>query len=288
MSVSWDDLSDIEIKKEKEIEENNTNLMLVDGVNLGFKYIQRANYGSFTDDYIRTISSLGKSYKAKRIICCFDSGSSNYRKILLPEYKANRKQERTPEEQDRFDKFFECLTATIDELPFEHYKFKGVEADDLIAYLSLNIKDYNHTWIISSDRDLIQLINETTSIFSTQTRKEKTLKSILDDTGYSPREYMLSRIIEGDIGDNIKGVTGIGPKRAAELIKSYKTLKGIIAALPIKGKSQYIHNLNNSEALLLKNEKLINLLDYNVDAIAMGENSELIFNYLQKAINNDS
>ena len=286
MSVSWDDLSDVVTAKEKFPEKNN--VMLVDGVNLSFRYFNRSNYDNFTTDYINTIESLSRSYSAKRVICCFDSGSSNYRKIIFPQYKDNRKQQRTPEEQERFDGFFECLSNTIDELPFEHYKFKGVEADDLIAYLALNLKGYSHTWIISSDRDLLQLLTDTTSIFSTQTRKEKTVGSLFIDTELTPKEYMLSRIIEGDSGDNIDGISGIGPKRATDLVKTYKSLTGLIDALPIKSKSKYIQNLNSGVELLKRNEQLINLLDHCEKAIGMGDNPELNFSYLQKAINNDS
>ena len=283
MSVSWDDLSDVLVAKQEE--ETKNNLLLIDGVNLAFRYIQKSNYGNFTDDYIRTINSLAKSYKAKKVICCFDSGASTYRKILFSEYKDNRKQARTEEEQERYNKFFDCLTETIDQLPYDHLKFKGVEADDLIAYLAINTKQYEHTWIISSDRDLVQLLSDNVSIFSTQTRKEKTIKSLYEDTGLTPREYMLTKILEGDTGDNISGITGIGTKRASDITKQYKTLSNLLKALPIKSKAQYIQNLNKGEDILLLNDKLVNLLDYHEDAILASEDSNYIFSHLKRIIN---
>jgi 5'-3' exonuclease len=283
MSVSWDDLSDLVQAKEQD--KNADNLLLVDGVNLAFRYLQRKNFDSFSEDYIRTVTSLGKSYEAKRIVCCFDSGASVYRKAIFPEYKDNRKVERSEEEQERFTAFFNCLNDTIDALPYEHFKFKGIEADDLIAYFVKNASEqYSHTWIVSSDRDLYQLLKPNVSIFNMYSRKEITVDTLFETTGLSPKEYAFSRIIEGDSGDNIKGIEGIGPKRAAELVNEYKTLDNLLAALPIKGKSKYIQNLNAGSDILRRNEKLINLLSYNADALASVEKRETVAELLEKAI----
>lgn len=280
--TSWNDLAEIEIVKEEKSSYNN--LLLVDGVNLAFRYLQRHNYNSFSEDYIRTVTSLGKSYQAKRIICCFDAGASQYRKDILPSYKANRKVERSEEEQQRFNDFFECLSYTVDMLPFEHYKFKGIEADDIISYFSTHAaKNYEHTWIVSSDRDLYQLLKNNVSIFSIFSRKEVTVDSLLETTGLTPKEYMFSRIIEGDKGDNIIGIEGIGPKRSAALVKEYGTLTNLVDNLPLKGKAKYIQNLNQGRETLLRNERLINLTSYMPDVIDSVEKKELVLNMLEKA-----
>ena len=85
---------------------------------------------------------------------------------------------------------------------------------------------------------------------------------------------MLSRIIEGDKSDNILGIEGIGPKRAQALAKEYNTLDNLITALPIKGRSKYIQNLNAGKEQLVRNEKLINLKAYCVDAICAGKEGD--------------
>ena len=135
MSASWNDLAELEQDK---YEENN--LLLIDANNVAFRYLHRPNFDDYSQEYIKTISSLGKSYSAKRIVCCFDVGASSYRKAIYPGYKQNRKVERTEEEKIRFTGFFNCLKDTTELLPFEHYKFKGIEADDLITYLANNQK----------------------------------------------------------------------------------------------------------------------------------------------------
>lgn len=283
MTVSWDDLSDVVQAKEEAATANN--LLLLDGVNIAFRYLQRHNYANYTDDYIRTVASLGKSYQAKRIICCFDSGASVYRKGIFPEYKDNRKIERSEEDQERFEKFFACLSDTIEQLPFEYYKFRGIEADDLIAYFTKNLSQkYTHTWVVSSDRDLFQLLKQNVSIFNLYSRKEITVDTLLNDTGLTPKQYAFSRIIEGDKGDNIRGIEGIGPKRSADLVSQYGTLDNLLSALPIPGKAKYIKNLNEGANTLVLNEKLINLLDYNMSAINAVEKSDSIIETLQKAV----
>lgn len=268
MTKSWNDLDAVATADYTDY----NNLLLLDANNVSYRYIQRANYNSYGDEFKRTVQSLAKSYKAKRTIVCFDFGKSYYRMNLLGEYKGTRKKPEDEVELKRYEEFFEVLNRLPEELDEEVLKFRGIEADDLLAYLAQNVSPrYNHTWIISSDKDLIQLVDYNISIFNIFSRKEITLESIKTDLELSPSEFMLSRIIEGDKSDNIIGIEGIGPKRAQALAKEYKTLEALVAALPIKGKSQYITNLNAGKDTLLKNEQLINLKKYYPAAIAAGQ-----------------
>ena len=268
---SWNDLAEVENASAAA-----TNLLLIDANNLAFRWLQRKNVDNFTDDFIKTIKSLEKSYRIKRTIVCFDFGRSYYRNELLDTYKANRKKPTDPEVIEKFDKFFSCLNVIPDKIPFENYKFRGVEADDIIAYLCNNISStYKHTWIVSSDRDLFQLVHNEISIFNMFSRKEITIDTILEEYQVTPEEYMLSRIIEGDKSDNIIGVEGIGPKRAQALAREHKTLSDLLKALPIKSaKSKFLKNLNQSKELLIKNQSLINLKKYNEVCIKAGKYGE--------------
>jgi DNA polymerase-1 len=136
--------------------------------------------------------------------------------------------------------------------------------------------------IISSDRDLFQLLNDKVSIFNLYSRKEITVNSILEQYSLSPKEYSYARMIEGDSGDGINGIDGIGPKRSAALIQEYGDIYTLISALPLKGKSKYIVNLNSGAEVLKRNEQLINLLDYLDRAIDFSDAT--INNMLTKAI----
>jgi DNA polymerase-1 len=274
MTKSWNDLDAV---AQYDYSDYN-NLLLIDANNVSYRFIQRANYNSYGGEFKRTIQSLAKSYKAKRTIVCFDFGKSYYRINLLGDYKGTRKKPEDEVEQKRYDEFFEVLNKLPDELDEEVLKFRGIEADDLLAYITQHVSPrYDHTWIVSSDKDIIQLVDSNISIFNIFSRKEITLATLTEDLGITPSEFMLSRVIEGDKSDNIIGIEGIGPKRAQALAKEYKTLDRLVAALPIKGKSQYITNLNAGKETLLKNEQLINLKRYCETAILAGkdENSPL-------------
>jgi len=282
MTSSWNDLAELEQEKLEE-----KNLLLIDANNLAFRYLHRPNFDNFSQEYIKTISSLAKSYSALRTICCFDVGASAYRKTIFAGYKQNRKEiKRTEEEQIRFTGFFNCLKDTTDILPFEHYKFKGVEADDIITYLTVNLKDkYDNVWIVSSDRDLYQLLDHNVSIFNLFSRKEITLDSLYEETELTPEEFLFSRIIEGDKSDGILGIEGIGKKRSQTLVQEYKTLDNLIAALPLKGKSKYIQNLNSGKEILLLNKQLMDLTSHLDVAISMSESPEVVSEVLSNALN---
>ena len=271
MTKSWNDLADLQ---EPDYSTYN-NLLIIDANNLSYRWLQRPNYASFGADFIRTIQSLSKSYEASRTIVCFDFGKSYYRMNMHEEYKGTRKKPQEEEEIKKYEDFFAVLNSLPDELDEEVLKFRGVEADDILAWITQNVSDrYDHTWIVSSDRDLYQLVDENISIFNIFGRKEVTLQTMAEDFEVSPSEYMLSRIIEGDKSDNILGIEGIGPKRAQALAREYKTLDNLLEALPIKGRAKYIQNLNTGHEKLIRNEKLINLKKYCLDAITAGKQGE--------------
>ena len=271
MTKSWNDLADLQEPDYS----NYNNLLIVDANNLSYRWLQRPNYDSFGADFIRTIQSLSKSYEAARTIVCFDFGKSYYRMDMHEEYKGTRKKPQEEEENKKYEAFLAGLNDLPDQLDEEVLKFRGVEADDILAWITQNVSDkYDHTWIVSSDKDLIQLVDENVSIFNIFGRKEVTKQSLHEDLGLVPSEFMLSRIIEGDKSDNIIGIEGIGPKRAQTLAKEYKTLPNLLDALPIKGRAKYIQNLNAGVDTLIRNEKLINLKKYCEEAIVSGKEGE--------------
>ena len=268
MTKSWNDLADLQ---EPDYSAYN-NLLIIDANNLSYRWLQRPNYDSFGADFVRTIQSLSKSYEAARTIVCFDFGKSYYRMGMHEEYKGTRKKPQDEDEIKRYESFFAVLNDLPDQLDEEVLKFRGVEADDILAWITQNVSErYDHTWIVSSDKDLLQLVDDKVSVFNIFGRKEVTKQSLMDDLGIEPSEFMLSRIIEGDKSDNIIGIEGIGPKRAQGLAKEYKTLNNLIDALPIKGRAKYIQNLNAGKDTLIRNEKLINLKKYCEDAIINGK-----------------
>ena len=240
------------------------------------------------DDYIRVVESLKRSYKAGKVIIACDKGSSSYRKAVYPEYKANRKEKyenQTPEEKKQFEDFFAEFERTILQIStvYPVLRFDKTEADDIASYIVSQAKKYPVTdiWLISSDRDWDLLINEYTNRFSYITRKEITLDNWHTHYDYSVEEHISIKCLNGDSGDGIKGVEGVGPKRAIELVKQYGSAIDIVASLPIESKYKYIQSLNKSGDLILRNYQLMDLLSFCKEAIGP-ENIKVIDKTLEE------
>ena len=258
------------------------NLLIVDGLNVAFRW-KHQNILDFKYDYIRTIESLAKSYKAGTIIVCADGGSS-YRKEIYPEYKANRKEryaEQTEQEAKEFEMFMAEFqdTLTLIKQKYPGFHFRGVEADDIAAYITLNF-DFDDCWLVSSDKDWDLLINDKVSRFSTVTRKETTVHNWDEHYDFEIEDYITFKCLTGDKGDNVPGVPGVGPKRAVQLMEQYGSVFDIYDACPIDGKYKYIQALNENAEQLLQNVELMDLVTYSGEAIGE-ENKEVIHKTLE-------
>ena len=258
------------------------NLLIVDGLNVAFRW-KHQNILDFKYDYIRTIESLAKSYNAGTIIVCADGGSS-YRKEIYPEYKANRKErfaEQTEQEAKEFEMFMAEFsdTLTLIRKKYPVFHFRGVEADDIAAYITQKIK-YDECWLISSDRDWDLLISDTVSRFSTVTRKETTVHNWDEHYDFEIEDYITFKCLTGDKGDNVPGVPGVGPKRAVQLMEQYGSVFDIYDACPLEGKYKYIQAVNENAEQLLTNVELMDLITYSEEAIGK-ENTEVIHKTLE-------
>lgn len=259
-------------KSFKEVAELNPNgLLIVDCLNLAFRW-KHSKAKTFADEFIEVVRSLARSYKCSKIILTSDMGSSSYRKGIYPEYKANRAEKyatQTEQEAKDFEAFLVEFNRTMDVAAeyFPLLRFNKVEADDIAAYLVQKLKNTHNIWLISSDKDWDLLVDETVSRFSYVTRKEVTLGNWRTHYDCTPEEYISLKVLMGDSGDNIKGIEGIGPKRAAELVKQYGSALDIYASLPINSKYKYIKALNDSGDTLLTNYKLMDLVTHCSDAI---------------------
>ena len=261
------------------------NLLIVDGLNVAFRW-KHQNILDFKYDYIRTIESLAKSYNAGTIIVCADGGSS-YRKEIYPEYKANRKErfaDQTEQEAKEFEMFMAEFsdTLTLIKKKYPVFHFRGVEADDIAAYITQSA-EYDDCWLISSDKDWDLLISDKVSRFSTVTRKETTVHNWDEHYDFEIEDYITFKCLTGDKGDNVPGVPGVGPKRAVQLMEQYGTVFDIYDACPIDGRYKYIQAVNENAEQLLTNVELMDLVTYCEDAIGE-ENKEVIRNTLGKIL----
>jgi len=246
-------------------------VMIVDSLNLAFRY-KHQKKREFAEDYLRTVQSLANSYNASTVYITADMNSSTYRKKLLPEYKQNRKDKyalQTEAEAEEFANFMEDFEETLVLLSENYpiFRYKGVEADDIAAYLVSELKGKT-IWMISSDKDWDLLIDENVNRFSYVTRKEITKENWSEHYEVERGEYISFKCLIGDVGDNIFGVPGIGPKRAVGLIEKYGTLFDIMENLPLDSNYKYVQSLNEfGTDNLMRNFELMDLHNFHKEAI---------------------
>lgn len=259
---------------------NPNNVLIVDALNLAFRWKpykakkgeKQAKVTPFADDFVKTVKSLAKSYNCAKIIVAADQGGSLYRREIFPDYKGNRKdlyKDDSAEEKEITRQFFdeyERVVAACDQ-NFTLLRYQGVEADDIAAYIVSKRRDFGieQIWLISSDRDWDLLIADDVSRFSTVTRKEQTVETW--DNVVPIEDYLTYKCLVGDKGDNVPGVDGVGPKRAASIIAEHGSVFDIVDACPLPGKYKYIASLNAFKDQLLVNVELMDLLTFCEEAI---------------------
>lgn len=249
------------------------NLMVVDTLNYCFKY-KHKGISSFATAFFNDIRSFAKSYKAKKVVLLGDLRGSKYRKDKYPEYKANRdklKAEQSEEDRKFFEEFLTEYSKIMDMAKDKYLTIReeGIEADDLAAFIAKNCKDdYQEIWLISSDKDWDLLVEDNIKRFSYVTRKEYA-ESTWDEVYDIPHSLRLDiKVLQGDTGDNLPGVPGVGPKRAVSILREYGSVMDIYDNIPLPGKQKFIENLNSSKDIILRNLELMDIYSNCEEAIA--------------------
>jgi len=192
------------------------------------------------------------------LVVASDSKSKTFRHELYSAYKANRKE--MPEDlATQIEPFFEML----ENMGCIFLKKEGVEADDIIASLVKKFaSEETHVYIVSGDKDFLQLIGEDVSLYSPKKGGSVDIlgaKEVFEKFGCAPQQVVDFLALTGDSSDNVPGVPGIGLKGAAKLLETFGNLEGIFSCLhKIKNKKQQIA-LSENKDLALLSQKLVTL-----------------------------
>ncbi len=150
----------------------------------------------------------------------FDSARKNFRNDIYNDYKANRSE--APED---LVPQFEYIRKSVKAFNLPSIELLNYEADDLIATYAKKIRKAGaKTTIISSDKDLMQLVSNDVRLYDPMKSKVLGEKEVIAKFGVKPNQVIDVQSLAGDTSDNIPGVPGIGIKTAAELINKYKSL----------------------------------------------------------------
>ena len=159
-------------------------------------------------------------YKPTHFAVIFDSARKNFRNDIYSEYKANRSE--APED---LAPQFEYIRKSVKAFNLPSIELLNYEADDLIAtYVKQIIKVGAKATVISSDKDLMQLVSDNVRLYDPMKNKVLGEKEVIEKFGVKPNQVVDVQSLAGDSSDNVPGVPGIGIKTASELINKYKTL----------------------------------------------------------------
>jgi len=157
----------------------------------------------------------------------FDSARRNYRHDIYPAYKANR-----PEPPEELIPQFGLIREACYAFNVPSVELEGYEADDLIAtYTRLAGEKCARVTIVSSDKDLMQLVRGGVDMLEPLKNKPIGPEEVLEKFGVTPDKVRDVQSLAGDSTDNVPGVPGIGIKTAAELITQYGSLEGLLSNL---------------------------------------------------------
>jgi 5'-3' exonuclease len=219
--------------------------LLVDGTNLTMRalFAMRLStlsaHGVFTGPAMVAINSLAKTIRQvepNRVLVAWDSGPSTRRVRLDPTYKQHRPQ-MTEEDRNRRLSTFDLVETFCDSANIPQLRLPNEEADDIIAGAWATTAGFEHSDIViaSSDKDFIQLLGANPNGVETRQIRFSSGKGIsraetdywdanrvIEELGYRPEHTPLVMALTGDEVDGVRGVPGIGPKKAVKLLAAHE------------------------------------------------------------------
>ena len=165
----------------------------------------------------------------------FDAGGKNFRHDIFPDYKSNR----SPPPEDLTAQIPQ-IHRLVDVFQLRRFVIDGVEADDVIATLTRRaLEEKRPVRLITGDKDLMQLVDDQVTLWEPMRGNRFGPAEVEEKMGVPPKLVADALALAGDSSDNIPGVEGVGPKKAAQLLAQYGDLPSVLAAAAagkIKGK----------------------------------------------------
>ena len=162
-----------------------------------------------------------KNYEAMSAETDYDKFFQKFQRAVI----SNKKQKETVRgetEDESFRRQKDILQDILEELCIRQYEFDDVEGDDIVSYYVHHKKPNEKVVIMSSDRDMTQLISDTVVIWNPRAADFVTAKNSIEALGITHENIVLEKILCGDVSDNIKGVKGLGEQT---LVKYFPEIK---------------------------------------------------------------
>ena len=244
-------------------------LYLVDGSGFIFRAYHRlppltdpqgtpvgAVYG-FTAMLWKLIAELNRAEAPTHLAVVLDAGSHTFRNDMYDGYKANR----PPPPEDLVPQF-PLIRDAVRAFSVPCFEQAGMEADDIIASYALAARAAGmNVTIVSSDKDLMQLVQPGINLLDTMKNQVIDRAEVIEKFGVPPEQVGEVLALMGDTADNIPGVRGVGPKTAAELIREYGSVEGVIANIAAIKKPKLKETLAASVDMARLSRELVRLKD---------------------------
>ena len=211
-------------------------VLMIDGLNLFFRNFAILNmvnpdgvHVGGLGGFFRSLGAMIRQIQPTSVYVVFDgAGSSNNRKNLLPEYKSGRNLQRITnwevfenledEDDSKIDQIVRVIQY-LKTLPVKTVSIDKVEADDIIAHLCTVVPQdpKDKVFIVSSDKDFIQLVNENVIVYRPMEKEYYTEDTVREKFNMSPSNFIIYKTLMGDNSDKVKGVKGLGEKKLQKL-----------------------------------------------------------------------
>src|SRR3954454_20962521 len=174
--------------------------------------------------FTNMLMKLLADHHAEAVAVIFDSKRLTFRNDFYPDYKTHR-----PEPPEELKPQFGIIREAVEAFCVPCIELEGFEADDLIAtYARLAREQGRPVTIVSSDKDLMQLVRDGVSMMDPIKNKPIGIEEVFEKFGVAPDKVVDVQALAGDATDNVPGVPGIGVKTAAQLIYEYGDLETLL------------------------------------------------------------
>ncbi|PWL46931.1 MAG: DNA polymerase I [Veillonellaceae bacterium] len=217
-------------------------LVIIDGSSLLYRAFYAlpplSKNGVYTNavfGFLRMLLSIYRTLDPEYMAVSFDKSRETFRTKMYSEYKATRKPA-----PDELVPQFALIKEVLRVMGVAVYEPEGYEGDDVLGTLSRRYEDSLPVYIVTGDRDALQLSDEHVTVLLTRKGISQmdamTPEAVMEKYQITPSQVIDMKALMGDASDNIPGVRGVGEKTALKLITRYKTLDGIYDHLDeIKG-----------------------------------------------------
>jgi DNA polymerase-1 len=206
--------------------------LIVDGTNIAYQafyaYSQLSFQGKSTAILFgmpTILATILKSYKAEKVVVCWDGVKSPHRMELLPEYKSHREKGRDPISRKKFLKQIRSTQALLKKLGITQAYNPKMEGDDMVYWMVKKFSPLYRIVIASADKDMHQLINYDVTVYNPRTKIPYSNFAYVCDNLVEPYQFIDYLCLVGDSSDDIPGYRGIGPAKAAAFFKGFKGIK---------------------------------------------------------------